>query len=196
MTSPIAGEGGPIPFSLSPQAGPVSPFSKGWCSSSPDLNSNNRDLTDDSFSQAFTSIKTTDSSANSSSCHFLESLETSDGHMVVLETSLKYVNSTNQSPDSLKDTSLASCPSINTSSKFSPELSDKENVSPSIGERDSLKAPAQNLKDVTPPSKISNAKRTRFHSAVRSYSSNLEQQFPLKMVDSLPGRLYLFLYWL
>lgn len=69
----------PIPFHLSPSTSPTSPISPGRCASSPELCSNHP-VSDDSFNQAFTSIKTTDDSMSAQS-QLLESSIQSDSSL-------------------------------------------------------------------------------------------------------------------
>lgn len=79
------GGNAPIPFHLSPNIAPASPLSPVRCASSPDVCTNSTHHSEDSFAQAFTSIKTTDESSSSSRMNILEAISRSDSNLSLHE---------------------------------------------------------------------------------------------------------------
>lgn len=197
-TSPITSLRAPIPFPLSPTVGPVSPLTAAQCASSPDTN-RYAAHTEDSFSQAFTSIRATDESDTSSHLHILETICQSDSAQSLQSKSLADL-SHNMSQGSeplvsLNSTGItasdATSPSIMSETDMSekPSFSDeKENqVNKPTQHSIQMRTPDQKLRKLTSSTREKRSKRTRFQSIVRSYSVNFDERVTQKIAGEWPG---------
>ena len=201
----------PIPFHLSPNIAPASPLSPVRCASSPDVAASSIVHSEDSFTQAFTSIKHTDESSSSSRMNILECISRSDSNISLSELQSKSAiengslnNSSivemplNMSISSTTGVSdpvdgVFASPGTNVTSTLSAPTSNidhnKENHNSSGWERhlsSHMKTPDQKLRMVTPSTKEKGQKKTRFQSIVRSYSANFDY-VPLKSSTEQPG---------
>lgn len=192
-TSPPKDGTAPIPFQLSPNTSSIAPLSPGLYTSSPEGCRPCPTAAEDSFSQAFTSIKTTDESAASSSRLCILETGCSTDTSQLLE-SKSFIDNMSMSSDvdiadsdprilfsSCSESNIVNTNATHESTKLThnerlTSRNDKENYA-EVTKRLSnpMLTPDHKLRLLTPTSKERRSKRTRFQSIVRSHSANFER---------------------
>lgn len=187
--SPRVGRNAPIPFHLSPSVEPGSPLSPARYASSPDVSIQ---VTDDSFAQAFTSIKTTDDSMSSRSC-LLENLARTDSSISTsqeihsMDSSLHDASNcsdkqSNELMVTARDQILSSC---------SRSLSDALATSSETAATDATSTASDmyqtpDSKENIPKAQLPKPRRAHFQSVVHSYSDNYDK-YSFRSSNDHPG---------
>lgn len=177
--SPRLSKCGPIPFHLSPSGDDAtSPMSPVVCASSPERG-HSAAVSDDSFSQAFTSIKTTTDDSLSSRSHLLEQLAQTDSSICSLPEESSIETQRLDGCDKPTAHILSERQDVNMNSRKGIVLS----VDGMSSNEDSkcMSKSKSNLENFDKP-----LRKTRFQNTIHSFSDNFDSH-SFRQANEQPG---------